>query len=58
MKGILEMGTDGMGCCDQLRLTPSTGALHRSGGCSRRAGSTGPGGKSGQLSGRGFPPGD
>lgn len=43
----VETGADGMGCCDQLRLTPSTGTLHRSGGCPWRAGSAGPGGKSG-----------
>lgn len=52
------MGSNGTGGCDQLRLTPSAGALHRSGGRPWRAGSAGPGGKSCQLSGRGVLPGD
>lgn len=50
-QGIWETGADGAGCRDQLWLTPFTGALHRRGGCSWRAGSAGPGGQSGQLSG-------
>ena len=56
--GIGEMGASGTGCRDQLRLTRFPGALHGCGGCSWRAGGAGPGGQSGQLSGRGVPFGD